>query len=147
MKELTLLLSTCLFACSSEETGSSTFTTWGEEYIEEGIPAGEDGFVDGWSVKYDKFLVAFANIQVADANGDVGGSAEQSFVVDNVQAGRKKLVSFADIEAKAWDRVSYQINPPAADATLVSATSKDLKILRDGGYSIYIEGTASKGGV
>lgn len=148
MKKLTLLLAaSTLFACSTEETGTATFTTWGEEYIEEGIPAGEDGFVDGWSLKYDKFLVAFARIQVADGSGDIGGTAEQSFVVDNVQPGRKKLVSFTDIEAKAWDRVSYQIKPPNGDATLVSASSKDLKILLDGGYSIYVEATATKGEV
>lgn len=149
MKKLALLLAAAhLIACSSEETGTATFTTWGEEYIEEGIPAGGDGgFVDGWSIKYDKFLVAFANIEVADASGDVAGRAEQSFVVDNTRPGRKKLVTFADVEAKAWDRVSYQIKPPTEDATLVSATSKDLQILRDGGYSIYIEATATKGDV
>ncbi len=145
MKILALLFAaSTLIACSSDETGTATITTWGEEYIEEGIPAGEEGFVDGWSIKYDKFLVAFAGIEVADASGDVAGSAAQAFVVDNVQAGRKKLVSFADVEAKAWDRFSYQIKAPTKDATLVSATSKDLKILRDGEYSIYIEATATK---
>jgi hypothetical protein len=145
VRNLALLLAACtLGACTSNETGTASFTTWGEEYIEEGIPAGEDGFVDGWSIKYDKFLVAFAHIQVADGNGDVGGTAEQSFVVDNVQPGRKKLISFPDIPAKAWDRVSYQIKPPAEDATLVDATSKDLKVLLGGGYSIYIEATATK---
>lgn len=145
MKKLArLIAASALVACSSEETGTATFTTWGEEYIEEGIVAGEDGFVDGWSVKYEKFLVAFANISVADATGDVGGRAEQSFVVDNTQPGRKKLIGFEDIQAKAWDRVGYQIKPPAEDATLVSATSKDRKILLDGGYSLYVEVTATK---
>lgn len=100
--------------------------------------------MDGWSIKYDKFLVAFAQIKVADGGGDVGGTAEGSFVVDNVQPGRKKLVSFPDIKAKAWDRVSYQLKPPADDATLVDATSQDLKTLVEGGYSIYIEATATK---
>lgn len=138
-----LLATSTLLACSSE-TGTATFTTWGEEYVEEGIPAGDGGFVDGWSIKYDKFLVAFARIRVADASGDVGGATEQSFVVDNVQPGRKKLLSFADIEAKAWDRVSYQIKPPREDAALVGATSKDLKVLVDGGYSLYVEATATK---
>lgn len=148
MKKLALLLAaSALVACSSDETGTATFTTWGEEYIEEGIFAGGEGFVDGWSIEYDKFLVAFAEIKVADASGDVAGRAEPSFVVDNVQPGRKKLISFADIEAKAWDRVGYQIKPPAEDATLVDATNKDLKILLDGGYSIYIQATATKADV
>jgi hypothetical protein len=148
VRNLALLLAACtLGACTSSETGTATFTTWGEEYIEQGIPAGGDGFVDGWSIEYDKFLVAFAHIKVADGGGDVGGTAEQSFVVDNVQPGRKKLLSFPDIEAKAWDRVSYQIRPAAEDATLVDATSKDLQLLVDGGYSIYIQATATKGDV
>jgi hypothetical protein len=52
---------------SSDPTGSGgegklSFTTWGEEYVEEEIPVDSKavtGFVDGWTVKYSKFLVNF----------------------------------------------------------------------------------------
>jgi hypothetical protein len=148
MKSLGLLMgAACLVACSSEETGTATFSTWGEEYIERGILAGDGGFVDGWSLKYDKFLVAFAGMKVADAAGNVAASTDSAFVVDNTRRGRKKLISFENIEAKAWDRVGYQIKPPAKDAQLVDASDEDLQLLRDGGYSIYIAGIANKGDV
>jgi hypothetical protein len=145
MKKPFLLLSLITtLACSPEETGTATFTTWGEEYIEEGIPAGDGGFVDGWSLRYQKFLVAFSHIEVADAAGRVGAVAEGSFIVDNVRPGRKQLVSFADIDAKAWDRVGYRIEPPAEDATLVDASAAERELLVENGYSIYIEATATK---
>lgn len=142
-----LLAAGLLLGCSSEETGTVTFTTWGEDYIESGIPAGDEGFVDGWSVEYDKFLVAFANLAIADAAGNVAVSSDEQFVVDNVQPGRKQLVSFGDLEAKAWPEVSYEIRPPTSAATLIRATSDDLELLVEGGYSLYVEGTANKGEV
>jgi hypothetical protein len=146
MKDSILLLSLLTtVACAPEETGTVSFTTWGEEYIEEEIPAGDGGFVDGWSLRYEKFLVAFSRIEVADASGRVGALAEQSFIVDNVSPGRKKLIGFDGIEAKAWDRVGYRIEPPARDATLVDATEADRARLQDGGYSLYVEATATKG--
>ena len=43
--------------------GTVTFTTWGEEYIEQEIPASE--IEDGYTVKYTKFLVALTDIAVA----------------------------------------------------------------------------------
>ena len=47
-----LTLLPCLCACGADDgTGTASFSTWGEEYIEREIPAdpsGEDGFVDGW---------------------------------------------------------------------------------------------------
>jgi len=144
MNKLALLLAASTLVACSEETGAVTVTTWGEDYIEEGIPAGDEGFVDGWSLRSDKFLVAFSHLEVADGPGEVGGLEAQSFVVDNVKPGRKKLARFSELEAKAWDSVSYRIEPPSTDATLVSATAQDLALLRRGGYSIYIEGTATK---
>lgn len=130
--------------CSSTETGTVTFTTWGEEYIEEGIPAGDDGFVDGWSVRYDQFLVAFANVRIADGSGELAAESNEQFVVDNVRAGSKQLLRFEGVEAKAWDAVSYEIRPPEARATLVNATRADLELLTTSGYSLYISGTATR---
>jgi len=134
-----------LAGCSSEEVGTARFTTWGEEYIEEGIPADPDGgFVDGWEVTYDKFLVAFHEIEVADADGEIAATSADSYFVDNVVPGKKDLVSFSDLPAKAWDRVSYQIKPPTADTKVVAGDSVDLELMLEQGYSVYIEGSATK---
>src|SRR5262245_40546795 len=56
--------------------GTASFTTWGEEYIQDEIP--EDpgdgsGFIDGWTVRYSKFLVNIGNIAVSNQAGEIGG--------------------------------------------------------------------------
>lgn len=140
-----------MLACGADGgTGTASFTTWGEEYIEEEIPAdptGQDGFIDGWTVHYDKFLVAFHGITVADASGEVAATMSGSKLVDNTKPGRKPLVAFPDIEAKHWDAVSYQIKPALADSELVSATVADRDLMVQNGYSIYVSGSATKAGV
>jgi hypothetical protein len=134
---------------SSGGSGTEKFTTWGEDYVEREIPAdpeGQSGFLDGWTLHYDKFLVNFHEIRVADENGHVGAKSPESYFVDNTKPGRKTLVTFPRLEAKAWTAVSYQIKPAAADAKVVSGDPDDLAMMVDKGYSIYVEGNADKDG-
>lgn len=145
-----LLASLCtVCACSDDPTpegqGTSTFTTWGEEYIEEGIPAGGDGgFVDGWSVKYSKFLYVFGSITVAEESGAVGASlGAETLLVDNVIAGKKTLTSFANLPARAYTKVGYQSVPATASTRIISGTQADLDLMVANGYRIYVEGTAT----
>lgn len=143
-----------LFACgSSDPTGSGgegtlSFTTWGEEYIEDEIPpdSGEgDGFVDGWSVRYDKFLVNFQDIRVGDSAGNEADTMKGSMLFDNHAKGVKSIVDFEGIPARAWERVSYQIAPVSEETALSESASEDDKqLMLDGGYSVYVEATASK---
>lgn len=135
-------------ACADEE-GTAQFTTWGEEYVEHQIPAdatGQRGFVDGWTLKFDKFLVAFHAITVADDDGKVAAVASGSQLVDNVVPGRKVLASFPDLKAQHWPRVSYQIKPALPDSVVVSGTAADRELMVQNGYAIYVSGTASKPG-
>lgn len=139
-------------ACSSSDpTGSGgegtlVFTTWGEEYIEDEIPADPDGgFVDGWSVSYDKFLVSFQNIVVADASGDEAGGMEASMLFDNTLPGVKSIIELDGVAAKAWDRVSYEIAPVTEDTELSEGVPEsDKTLMIDGGYSLYVSGVGTK---
>ncbi|RYE89318.1 MAG: hypothetical protein EOO75_12035, partial [Myxococcales bacterium] len=145
---LLLALGCAVSACSDstdEGQGTSTFTTWGEEYIEEGIPAGGDGgFVDGWSVKYSKFLFVFGGITVAESSGAVGASlGTETLLVDNVVAGKKTLTSFADLPARAYTQVGYQSLPATAATRIIAGTQADLDLMVANGYRIYVEGTAT----
>ena len=153
-KRISILGMTALVvaACSDDEKGSEKFTTWGEEYIEQGIgpaPAPDDdsGFTDGWSLKYSKFLVNFHNIQVADAAGKVVGTLAKPKFVDNTKVGIKDLVTFSDLEAKAYTQVSYEIKPAVADEDIVSGDPADHQRMVANGWSLYVEGTATKEGV
>lgn len=149
---LALLTSAC---GSSDPTGSGgigtlSFTTWGEEYIEDAIPTDPgdgSGFVDGWTVSYDRFLVNFQNIVVADASGDMAASMQTATLFDNTLPGVKTIVEFPDVPAKAWDRVSYEIAPVTASTALGGGVPEaDKAMMLAGGYSLYTSGTASKDG-
>jgi len=137
-------------ACSdpaAEGQGTERFTTWGEEFIEEGIPAGdgESGFVDGWSLKYDKFLVSFHDITVADAAGNVAAKLDKPRFVDNAKAGEKELITFSDLTAKAYTQVSYEIKTAVTDSEIVGdADPADLTMMVEQGLSLYVAGKASK---
>ena len=141
---------------SSDPTGSGgegtlSFSTWGEGYIEEAIPPDPgdgSGFVDGWTVRYDKFLVNFQNIVVADVRGTVAANSAGSMLFDNTLVGVKPVVEFEAVPAQAWDRVSYEIAPVTAAATLAEGVPEaDRALMVAGGYSLYVSGTASKAGV
>lgn len=147
----TIFVAACLAlaACGDEGIGTAKFTTWGEEYIEQMIPAdplGEGGFVDGWTLRYDKFLVVFHAITVGDSSGAVAETMPGSKFVDNTRPGRKDLVSFADLDAKHWDRVSYQIKPALADTEVVAGDVADRDMMVQNGYAVYVAGSATKVG-
>lgn len=126
--------------------GSVDFTTWGEDYIEEQIPAEE--FEDGWSVTYEKFLVNIAAVQVSGAEGTAGDSMDGTIIFDHTKKGVKPVVRFDDLDAQAYDHVSYEIPAATSGAKLdSSATEADKKLLVDAKASVYVEGTAEKGGM
>ncbi len=150
---LTLLVTAAVHStlgCSSSPTaqgsGTEEFTTWGEAFIETGIPAGDgtSGFVDGWSLKYDKFLVCHHAITVADDSGTVVAQQTTSTFVNNVVVGEKELITFPDLTAKAYTQVSYEIKPCTADAKVVAGDAADLAMMVQNGYSFYASGSASK---
>ena len=149
----------CLFVCAStlaavgcsdptsQGSGTEQFTTWGEEFIEEGIPAGDGttGFIDGWSLKYHKFLVNFHEIVVADAGGHVAQKLDKPRFVDNTKAGEKELITFTGVDAKAYSQVSYQIKTAVAGEEIVGgADPADLAMMVRQGLSVYVEGEATK---
>lgn len=55
-----------LIACgdSEEDKGEGTvqLTSWGEEIVEEGIPA--DEFADGWAVEFENFIVTIKDVKI-----------------------------------------------------------------------------------
>lgn len=125
-------------------TGSVSFDTWGEEYIEEAIPASE--FEDGWTITFDKFLVHIGHVTVADAEGTTGAKMDGTIVFDHKLPGVKPVFTAADLEARPWEKVSFEIPVTGADAALSDGvTEEDKQLLLDSGASIYVIGSATKG--
>lgn len=136
-------------ACSSttdggaDGRGTAAFTTFGEEFIEKEIPAA--AFTDGWSVKYDRFLIALHDVSVGDDGKEPTAKMADSKVFDMHKPGDKPVTSF-DLPGKPYTHVSYRIGPATAASLLgEGATDADKQRLVAGGYSVYVEGTLANG--
>jgi hypothetical protein len=102
LRALVLLGLGWLWGCSPNDgeakTGTLSFTVWGEEFIEAGIPA--DVFADAWSVRFDSFLVVVGDARVGDHSGDEAGRLTGTSLLNLVQAGPHALGSLV-VEARA----------------------------------------------
>jgi hypothetical protein len=120
------------------------FTAWGEEFIEQKIPAEE--FVDGWEVRYSKFLVVLGEIRVANRDGEVAATQAAPKLLDVHQRGPVAIEQLKDLSPEDWTDVSYSIAPSSA-LVAGNATEADVAFMKGQGYSIYLEATATKGAV
>jgi hypothetical protein len=143
-----LIFGACLagaVGCGDANAGSGVvrITTWGEQYIEQGLPS--EDFLDAWSVKYSKFLVTYRHVILADEEGRVVANLDHPLVYDMTvksKAGPKTLASF-EVEAKSWPNLSYQLGPITADAAPGAGTSTgDVALLQSLHASLYVEGDA-----
>lgn len=132
-----------LAACSSG-SGALELETWGEAYIEEGIPAAE--FADGWRATFSKFLIALSSAEIADRDGNVGARLSESRVFDLVRPGPHLIARFEEVEAKRWDAVGIThgraTGALAGHDTLASA---DLERMNRDGLSLHVVGEAQTG--
>ena len=145
-----LITISALLAACGDEAGSGTLrlTTYGEDFIEKEIPSGAgggEGFTDGYAVKFSKFLVAFSALKVADSGGELAGEVKGPLVFDLHPKGPHLIKQLSGVEARRWDRLGVSIKPASGAAAGNSVSAADLKMMNDNGYSVYVEGTASKG--
>lgn len=140
---LALVLPLLASACGGEEPGTIKVTVYGEEFIEEGIPA--DAFSDGWAVTFDSFLVSIGNIagQAGHGNEEVGDPA--FYIVDLAQpsGGEGFEVTTFDAPPGHYDHFGYQI-APAPSATAPHADAADATAMKASGYSVWVRGSATK---
>ncbi|MBP9113917.1 MAG: hypothetical protein KBF88_13985 [Polyangiaceae bacterium] len=133
-------------ACSGS-TGTASFVTWGEEYIEQEIPAVQDGQAlveDGWTIRYGKFLVNIGGVRIADGSAAPVVTETKTMLVDHKKPGRKALFSY-ELDAAAFSNVGYTISSVNANTDASLASEEDKAKMIAGGYSVYVEGTATKG--
>lgn len=143
-----IALTTALALTSCERggaTGSVHFTTYGEDYIEVEIPDSSaspdgDGFVDGWSVSFDTFLIVLGDAYVGD-----GGTLDGTWVFDMTRPGPHDWASIEGIEARRWNDVG--VDQPAAgpDTQAANCSDADLALMKDGGYAVHVAGAATSG--
>lgn len=134
-------------------TGTVNVSIWGEEYIEStagiGPAAGmEAGFVDGWTVRFTKFLVSVGQVSVNSTGGTASTLPPLRVFNLHGTSGPVRLGSLTNVPARRQDQVSFRIAPPAADSAPGNsgATASDIAAMRSGGFSVWVEGTATKAG-
>lgn len=149
------LATLALVACGGDSAGTSPGTVrvsiWGEEYIQDRIPAATspmmEGFENGWEVRYTKFLVNVGAITVAsNAGGDTGTLAPYRVYDLHPLNGPLEIGQMSSLAARRYDRVSYRLAPVDAQATAANATAADLALMRANNYSVYVEGQGTRMG-
>ena len=129
-----------LFAgCGS---GDVRVTIYGEDYIEQRIPPGsedEGGFVDGWSFSISKFLVVLSDVQIGGA-----AQASETFLLDVHRPGPTEVHRFAAVPSGTHP-FSFTIAPANGAPSRLHTTDADEAVMTSGGYSVYVEGTATRG--
>lgn len=109
-----VFLCACMAGCAAGE-GEVEVRTWGESFIEDGIPA--DELADGWAIEFARFEVELRDVSIA------GASLEDPEPIDLVQAseGRGQLIGRASVPAGEHDDAAFTL----ASATIEGSAMKD----------------------
>ena len=150
-RPLLLVLSALLPACGDDAaaTGDVQVFVEPEDSIPEGLAAGEDdeNIRDGWSVAYEKFLIVVGDVRASRQGSDETLEEPAIWIVDlrNAPPGGYVVASFEDVAAVRWDRFGFDLPNAKPDTAALSPTAEaDADLLRQGGFSVYVEGRISK---
>lgn len=107
---------------------------------------------DGWTVTYDRFLVSVTALTIASSETAVVTASAGPQIFDAAAPGPHLLLTGLNRTARQWDDFNFQIAPATLDEetpiTLgAGVTEADSESMTTGGFSIYVEGKASKGAV
>ncbi len=145
MRRLGCLLCLFAFACDDDPTsGTLSVFAYGEEFIEEEIPA--EVFADGWKVDFAEFLVAVSGIAVG-TGATPALTSDATYIVNLAQlSGDGHPLVSGEVPGGRYDDTSFSI-APASGAVAANATADQVAFMNDNGLSIYVTGRGSKDGV
>ncbi|NNC19505.1 hypothetical protein HJC22_27690 [Corallococcus exiguus] len=97
-------------------------------------------FQDGWSVQFTRYLVSLGDFTLTSAAGDVHATTEHLLV--DVQKGDVPLTGLTGLEAGRYG-VAFRVSPPEARTVAgTSVSADDLTMMRERGFSYFVEGRA-----
>lgn len=126
--------------CAGE--GTWVLETWGEEYIEQAIPA--DVFADGCDLVYDTFLVADSDLAILDGDGEPAGTIDGALVFDMTQVGPHTL-GMVEVPATHYDQARWRI-APVTGLSAGNATAEQVALMEENAAAVYVEGALTCGG-
>lgn len=145
------LAALALAGCADAGHGSVRVHVSGEGPAQSGYPFDNGteiiGFVDGWTLTYTHVFVSLTRFSLRAADGSDANVAADPMIAD-LHLGPADAWTLERVPARRWDRLSFDLAPPTAAARLLPGVSTtDADRLRNGGYALLIEGTASDGTV
>lgn len=146
-RRASLALAAMIAGCGDDgaEPGTLSVTIYGEEFIEEGIPA--DTFTDGWAVDFDRFLISVGEVTAAVGEGDpsIDVAGYQVFDLAQGSGGEGFEVTSGEVPGGGYDHVAYRVGADEG-AGSGNADAEDVTLMTENGYALYVEGTATRDG-
>jgi len=126
-------------------TGDALVVIQSEESILSGVGAGtgSDEIQDGWTVTFDTYVVSLGRVTLGRSSDPAATrSSDEVVVVDlTTVASGVPLSRFRGLDAVTWDRVSYELVPPAASDTRDPSVEPSVfEAMVANGWTYYIEG-------
>lgn len=143
-------ISAAVSGCGDSGAGNAQIFVEGEDTIINGLDPGTEleNVKDGWTVRYDKFLITLGNFRASQSRKPTAKLTEpKTFVLDMqaIPSSGFLLAEFKDAEATRWDKVGYDEAIATAASTKGTDTSQaDYDLMVAGGYSIFVAGTITK---
>jgi hypothetical protein len=102
-------------------------------------------FVDGWSVKFDRFLVSVGPVAIGRTEGTADLSEPGSLVYDLATMKNAYGMRLADVPSGTYAWTAYTVGPATASTLAGNVQDDALKTMVDNGWSLLVEGKATKG--
>jgi hypothetical protein len=147
----TLLFTLALAGCA-EDAGTGTLQVMlrGEATITEGLEPGDgpEDVVDGWRVRFDKWIVTVGHVHIDRTDGEEGAQeSDAAKVVDLRRAPNSgvEVARFEDVLAGRWDIFEFETPTAREDAEPdESVTDEDFDALFDADATYLLEGSIAK---
>ncbi|HET8938680.1 MAG TPA: hypothetical protein VFN67_34780 [Polyangiales bacterium] len=152
MLRLSRIVCLCVLAACSDEasdaSGTLSVLLEPEDVISHGLEAGDgaDNIRDGWSVSFDKYLLALGHIDV-HLGSDEAVTAEDAsvFVVDLTQlpTAGLELWKVRDLRTGRWEFFFEQASAKSGAKRHDSSTESDFQHMVDNDYTYFLHGKLS----
>jgi hypothetical protein len=134
---------------STSSDGEVRVDLSGEEAAVVGYPVGtgEDqiAFEDGFTMQFDKVLVAFERFELNGADG-AGANLDADPIIADLSRGDPRGWEFDGVPSRRWEEVRYVYAAPTMESRSVNEVAEaDLVEMVENGYSMWIAGTANDG--
>lgn len=129
-------------ACTGTATGDLTVLLEAEDTMELPAGTGDAEIVDGWSVRFDRYVAVVGDVRVARGADPVEVRDDTRLVVDlaTLPVGGVVLAELDALDAVRWDHFEYAIGSPAGAERHGSVSAADFAELVANDWAYWLEG-------